>query len=197
MADGFEQIKNMWHSFDDSLIVDYSEFQNELTQLRKRRRRSILYWCISVIIFSIFAIGYVIYTDELSSIYKSVSEFIILFTAIYLLMNSWRNIKKQNKEYLLSNIDFLTSVSDLEMKKTLRQIVANCICISFIIVAIILYFLDEFILSRNWLLLSISILLVSLLILWVILKPIYVKRKKNQHEIYLGRAGVILKKINK
>ena len=35
-------------------------------------------------------------TDELNSIYKSISEFILLFVSLFHLYNSWTKIKIQN-----------------------------------------------------------------------------------------------------
>lgn len=197
MNDSFEQIKSIWnsHSVDNESTFDFESLQNEINQLRKKNRKRILTWYVIVIIFSITVIGYVVYTDELNSIYKSFAEFLLLFTAFYLFTNSWKNIRNQRKEYLLSNVDFLTNLQGSEMKKIFKQTLMNCVCITLLLTAIFLYFLPILILSSWLLILSIAILIICLLLIWLVLKPKYEEKEKMKHDEFSTHISSILNKI--
>jgi len=91
MKDNFDDIKDIWFSGDHQ-APGIETVKKEILLLRKQKKEQMIRWYSGMVGFSFFIISYVIYTDELNSIYKSVSEFILLFTGSFLLYDSWKSI---------------------------------------------------------------------------------------------------------
>ena len=85
MNDNFNQLKSRWHSLDESLLPNFEDLQKEIEKMKRDQKKKIVRWYSAILIFSIITFGYVIYTDELNSIYKSISEFILLFVSLFIL----------------------------------------------------------------------------------------------------------------
>ncbi|WP_188508138.1 hypothetical protein [Parapedobacter pyrenivorans] len=196
MRTDFERIKKAWHGRDGLVLADYNRLQTEIAYLRKQKKNRLLLWSSAVIVCSVLMVCYVVYTDELNSIYKSISEYIILFTSIYLFGYSWKSITKQKKEYLLNSLDFMKGIAYREMKRKHVESLTGCICLSLFMIASFFYFLDKFLQSQRSSIISIATLLGALAILWAILKPAYEKRRTRKHETFLRRIDSILKNSN-
>ncbi|MDX3914507.1 MULTISPECIES: hypothetical protein [Olivibacter] len=196
MNDSFEQLKNTWLSVDRDLVPGFTEVQDEIVHLRKQKRNRILVWYMLVILFSLVVIGYVIYTDKLNNIYKSISEFILLFTSIYLFSNSWKNITRQKKEYLLSNLAFIKSLSINESKRAGKQVLITCTCTSLFMISLFFHFLDDLLNSPEHFLMGLSSLLILMVIVWKVLKPISDKRISEENKELLSKTEKIFTNIN-
>ena len=193
MKDDFAHIKKTWHLHADMPVPNYEQLQSEIAHLRRQKKNRVMLWSSAVILFSVFIIGYVVYTDELNSIYKSISEFILLFTSIYLFGYSWKTINRQKKEYLLNSRDFIRSLSEREKSDIRTPVFKGCLCVSFLMIALFFYFLDDLLLSPNGLLVSGVVLVAGLVLLWGIVKPVYGKRI---NETFVHRINIILKQLN-
>lgn len=165
-----------WLSVDESLFPDFEKVQNEIAHLRTQKRNRILLWYSGVILFSMLIIGYVIYTDELYDIYKSISEFILLFTSIYLFRNAWKSINQHRKEYLLSNVDFIKTTREDQLKSARRQILINSVCASLIMLSLFFYFLNDQLSSQKDFLILLSVFIIGNIIVWLLLKPLFEKK---------------------
>ncbi|MEH6307810.1 hypothetical protein RYH73_19305 [Olivibacter sp. CPCC 100613] len=196
MNDSFEQLKNTWLSVDRDLVPDFTEVQDEIAHLRKQKRNRILVWYILVILFSLVVIGYVIYTDNLNNIYKSISEFILLFTSIYLFSNSWKHITRQKKEYLLSNLDFIKNLSINESKRAGKQVLITCACTSLFMISLFFHFLNDLLHSPEYFLMALSSLLILIVVVWKVLKPIGDKKISEKNKELLSKTEKIFTNIN-
>ena len=186
MNDNFNQLKSRWHSLDESLLPNFEDLQKEIEKIRRDQKKKIVRWYSMILIFSIITFGYVIYTDELNSIYKSISEFILLFVSLFHLYNSWTKIKIQNKDYLLNNIDFIETLGENQMWKAVKQLVINSISITLLSIAAFLFFLDKLLKSDSLFMLFLVMMLLFNGILWFFTKPkLQLKIKSDNEKIIL------------
>ena len=184
MNDNFNQLKSRWHSLDESLLPNFEDLQKEIEKIKRDKKKKIVWWYSAILIFSIITFGYVIYTDELNSIYKSISEFILLFVSLFHLYNSWTKIKIQNKDYLLNNIDFIETLGENQMWKAVKQLVINSISITLLSIAVFLLFLDKLLKSDSLFMLFLVMMLLFNGILWFFIKPkLHLKIKSDNEKI--------------
>ena len=184
MNDNFNQLKSRWHSLDESLLPNFEDLQKEIEKIKRDKKKKIVRWYSAILIFSIITFGYVIYTDELNSIYKSISEFILLFVSLFHLYNSWTKIKIQNKDYLLNNIDFIETLGENQMWKAVKQLVINSISITLLSIAVFLLFLDKLLKSDSLFMLFLVMMLLFNGILWFFIKPkLHLKIKSDNEKI--------------
>ena len=184
MNDNFNQLKSRWHSLDESLLPNFEDLQKEIEKIKRDKKKKIVRWYSAILIFSIITFGYVIYTDELNSIYKSISEFILLFVSLFHLYNSWTKIKIHNKDYLLNNIDFIETLGENQMWKAVKQLVINSISITLLSIAVFLLFLDKLLKSDSLFMLFLVMMLLFNGILWFFIKPkLHLKIKSDNEKI--------------
>lgn len=192
MNDPFDQIKNLWFSVNPDMLPDLENLQAEIAQLRKQKKSRLLLWYSGLIAFSVLIMMYVIYTDELNSLYQSISEFILLFTSVFLFRNAWKNITAQKREYLLSNRDFIESIAGNEITKKRGQVREYCICVSLLTLSVFLYFLKDMLVSEKLLIAGLILLLVANATLWLLLKPYYEKTITAENQILISRIEKLL-----
>ncbi len=186
-------LKKTWQSLEVDPDESFNEFSQTLHHWRKRKRMVILLWSIAVILFSGICFAYVIYTDELNSIYKSISEIILLVISVQLFGYSWRRITRDRKEYLSNSTDFIRTLPDIHLKQGQRDLMMFCIVTTFLLIAVFLYFLDLMFQSPAGVMLSSTLLLILLSILWRILKPILWKRIKRKNQRLSSKIAEILR----
>lgn len=196
MSDNFDKLKATWLSVDKGLFPDVEKVQTEISNIRKRKRKQVLLWYSGVIAFSILVIWYVLYTDELNSVNESIAEFILLFTSIFLFYNARKTIKHQQKEYMLHNVDFVKSIKDNEVKRTDKKVFISCICCTLFAIAIFLHFFDNLTTSPLYLIMSSISLVVFLVVVWLVLKPFYLKRIATKNKELLQKSETFLANIN-
>ncbi|MFD1772144.1 hypothetical protein [Sphingobacterium suaedae] len=182
MNPNFEELKELWRTVDSVPKDSLKKTEERILHMRKRRRTGILYWSVTILLFSGAVIGYILYTDELQGINKSVAECMLLFNAVYLFVFSWKKINDQRKELLLNSVEFLTYLSRVLVRRRRRDIRVGCITISIFLITPILYYVDEFALSPITLVITGVILIVELFVLWFLLKPLYEERKLAQSQ---------------
>lgn len=192
MNDPFDQVRNLWFSVDPDMVPGLDDLQAEIAQLRKQKKNRLLLWYSGLIAFSVLVMMYVIYTDELNSLYQSISEFILLFTSVFLFRNAWKNITAQKREYLLSNRDFIESMAGEEIKKKQGQIRAYCICVSLLTLSVFLYFLKDMPGSEKQLIAGLILLLAANAGLWLLLKPYYEKKVATENHALISRIEKLL-----
>ena len=188
MNDNFNQLKSRWHSLDESLLPNFEDLQKEIEKIKRDQKKKIVWWYSAILIFSIITFGYVIYTDELNSIYKSISEFILLFVSLFHLYNSWTKIKIQNKDYLLNNIDFIETLGENQMWKAVKQLVINSISITLLSIAVFLLFLDKLLKSDSLFMLFLVMMLLFNGILWFFIKPKLHLKIKSDNEKFISKV---------
>ena len=193
MNDNFNQLKSRWHSLDESLLPNFEDLQKEIEKIKWDQKKKIVRWYSAILIFSIITFGYVIYTDELNSIYKSISEFILLFISLFHLYNSWTKIKIQNKDYLLNNIDFIETLGENQMWKAVKQLVINSISITLLSIAVFLLFLDKLLKSDSLFMLFLVMMLLFNGILWFFIKPKLHLKIKSDNEKIISKVDKIKK----
>ena len=193
MNDNFNQLKSRWHSLDESLLPNFEDLQKEIEKIKWDQKKKIVRWYSAILIFSIITFGYVIYTDELNSIYKSISEFILLFVSLFHLYNSWTKIKIQNKDYLLNNIDFIETLGENQMWKAVKQLVINSISITLLSIAVFLLFLDKLLKSDSLFMLFLVMMLLFNGILWFFIKPKLHLKIKSDNEKIISKVDKIKK----
>ena len=193
MNDNFNQLKSRWHSLDESLLPNFEDLQKEIEKIKRDQKKKIVWWYSAILIFSIITFGYVIYTDELNSIYKSISEFILLFVSLFHLYNSWTKIKIQNKDYLLNNIDFIETLGENQMWKAVKQLVINSISITLLSIAVFLLFLDKLLKSDSLFMLFLVMMLLFNGILWFFIKPKLHLKIKSDNEKIISKVDKIKK----
>ena len=193
MNDNFNQLKSRWHSLDESLLPNFEDLQKEIEKIKRDKKKKIVWWYSAILIFSIITFGYVIYTDELNSIYKSISEFILLFVSLFHLYNSWTKIKIQNKDYLLNNIDFIETLGENQMWKAVKQLVINSISITLLSIAVFLLFLDKLLKSDSLFMLFFVMMLLFNGILWFFIKPKLHLKIKSDNEKIISKVDKIKK----
>lgn len=194
MNDPFDDIRSIWFSVNPDMLQELDTLHAEIAQLRKQKKNRLLLWYSALIVFSVMVILYVLYTDELNSIYRSLSEFILLFTAVYLFRHAWKNITAQKKEYLLSNRDFIESISGAGIRKKYIQVREYCICTSLFLVSGFLYVLDDMLASERKLITGLALFAAAIAALWLLLKPYYEKRIVNRD--LASRIEKLLKEYN-
>lgn len=192
MNDPFDDIRSIW--FSVNMLPEPDTLHVEIARLRKQKKNRLLLWYSALIVFSVTVILYVLYTDELNSIYRSLSEFILLFTAVYLFRHAWKNITAQKKEYLLSNRDFIESISGAGIRKKYIQVREYCICTSLFLVSGFLYVLDDMLASERKLITGLALFAAAIAALWLLLKPYYEKRIVNRD--LASRIEKLLKEYN-
>lgn len=196
MINDFDDIKKTWLTVNSNQDSDFKNLEKSIDLLRKNRKQSIYYWSVSVILFSLVILTYVIYTDELNSIYESISEFILLFIGMSLFWYSWKSINRQKKEFLLSSSDF---VKDLEKRESVRMkqlLQLICVSASLLSLSIFFHFLNDFLRSQTLLIIaSLSVLLILSLI-WFVFKPLYYKNMMHENEKKYKHINKILTNIN-
>ena len=193
MNNNFNQLKSRWHSLDESLLPNFEDLQKEIEKIKRDKKKKIVWWYSAILIFSIITFGYVIYTDELNSIYKSISEFILLFVSLFHLYNSWTKIKIQNKDYLLNNIDFIETLGENQMWKAVKQLVINSISITLLSIAVFLLFLDKLLKSDSLFMLFLVMMLLFNGILWFFIKPKLHLKIKSDNEKIISKVDKIKK----
>lgn len=196
MNDNFNQLKSRWHSLDESLLPNFEDLQKEIEKIKRDQKKKIVRWYSAILIFSIITFGYVIYTDELNSIYKSISEFILLFVSLFHLYNSWTKIKIQNKDYLLNNIDFIETLAENQMWKAVKQLVINSISITLLSIAVFLLFLDKLLKSDSLFMLFLVMMLLFNGILWFFIKPKLHLKIKSDNEKIISKVDKFKKYLN-
>ena len=196
MNDNFNQLKSRWHSLDESLLPNFEDLQKEIEKIKRDQKKKIVWWYSAILIFSIITFGYVIYTDELNSIYKSISEFILLFVSLFHLYNSWTKIKIQNKDYLLNNIDFIETLGENQMWKAVKQLVINSISITLLSIAVFLLFLDKLLKSDSLFMLFLVMMLLFNGILWFFIKPKLHLKIKSDNEKIISKVDKFKKYLN-
>lgn len=195
MNDNFNQLKSRWHSLDESLLPNFEDLQKEIEKIKRDQKKKIVRWYSTILIFSIITFGYVIYTDELNSIYKSISEFILLFVSLFHLYNSWAKIKIQNKDYLLNNIDFIETLGENHMWKAVKQLVINCISITLLSTAAFFFFLDKLLKSDSLFMLFLVIILLFNCVLWFFIKPKLQLKIKSDNEKIISKVDKFKKNL--
>lgn len=196
MNDRFDEIRSIWFSANPDMLPDAEALQMEIAKLRKQKKNRLLFWYSGVIVFSALVILYVIYTDELNSIYRSISEFILLFTSLYLFRISWKHITAQKREYLLSNRDFIESLSGKELRKKNRQLLEYSGCTSLLLFSGFLYFLNDQDTAENRLLTVPVLFLVAIAAVWLVLKPYFQKRTDKENRILASKINKLLREYN-
>lgn len=192
MNDDFDPIRNLWRSVNPDMLPGLEDLQAEIAQLRKQKKNRLVLWYSGVIAFSVLVIIYVIYTDELNSSYQSISEFILLFTSVFLFRNAWKSITAQKREYLLSNREFIESISAKELKEKQGRIRQYCICISLLTLSGFLYFWDDLQASGKLLACGLALLAAANAALWLFLKPSYVKKVTARNRALVSRIEKLL-----
>ncbi len=192
MNDPFDQVRNLWFSVNPDMFPELENLQVEIAQLRKQKKNRLLLWYSGLITFSVLVMMYVIYTDELNSLYQSISEFILLFTSVFLFRNAWKNITAQKREYLLSNRDFIESMAGEEIKKKQDQMRAYCICASLLTLSVFLYFLKDMLDSEKLLIAGLILLMATNAALWLLLKPYYKKKVTTENHALISRIEKLL-----
>ena len=195
MNNNFNQLKSRWHSLDESLLPNFEDLQKEIEKIKRDQKKKIVWWYSAILIFSIITFGYVIYTDELNSIYKSISEFILLFVSLFHLYNSWTKIKIQNKDYLLNNIDFIETLGENQMWKAVKQLVINSISITLLSIAVFLLFLDKLLKSDSLFMLFLVMMLLFNGILWFFIKPKLQLKIKSDNEKIISKVEKFKKNL--
>lgn len=190
--DPFDQIKKIWFSENPDMLPALETLQAEIAQLRKQKKSRLLLWYSGLIAFSALGITYVIYTDELNSLYKSASEFILLFTSVFLFHHARKSITARKREYLLSNRDFMESISGKEMKEKYNQIGVYCICASLLTLSVFLYFLKDMLASGKLLIAGGGLIMAANAALWLLLKPHYEKRAAAGNQALVSRIEKLL-----
>ncbi|WP_336958947.1 hypothetical protein [Chryseobacterium contaminans] len=185
-------LKQTWQSLEMDPNESFNEFNQTLQHWRKKKRRIVILWSAAVILFSGICFVYVVYTDELNSIYKSISEIILLLISFYLFGYSWRRITREQKEYLSNSTDFIQTLPDIHMKQGKRDLMMFCILTTFLLIAVFLYFLDSMLHFPVRVILSSALLLILTGILWTILKPIFWKRIKTKNQRLSSKIAEIL-----
>lgn len=175
-------LKKTWQSLEMDPNESFNDFNQTLQYWRKRKRIIVFLWSIAVILFSVISFVYVIYTDELNSMSKSISEIILLVISVHLFQYSWRRINRERKEYLSNSTVFIRTLPDIHIKQGKRELMMFCIVTTFFLIAVFLYFLDSLLPSPFSVLLSSTLLLILIGILWTILKPILWKRIKRKNQ---------------
>lgn len=196
MDNAIEELKSTWHAHDDQIEPNYQILQLEIVNLKKQKKNKIIFWSSALIVCSLLVIGYVVYTDELNSIYKSISEILLLGMAANIFYFSWKAIQNQKKEYLLSSISFLIEMQEKERKRIKRHSFNGCLTISLLFVSLFFYFF-EMIQQLQILFIIANIMLIAMLaILWFVLKPAYEQQKLKQYAILADKFSNILNKRN-
>lgn len=154
--------------------------------LRKQKKEQMIRWYSGMVGFSFFIISYVIYTDELNSIYKSVSEFILLFTGSFLLYDSWKSIRYHQKEYLLNGYEFLNKIRDERISGENKRLIVSCISSTWVTIAIFLYFFETLLTSEKYLLISSMLLIIINMLIWVMIRPFYEKNEYKKLQRHLS-----------
>lgn len=194
--DPFDQIREIWFSANPDILPAPETLQAEIAHLRRQKKNRILLWYSGLIAFSALVIMYVIYTDELNSPYKSASEFILLFTSVFLFQNAWKNITAQKREYLLSNRHFIESLSGKEIRKEQSRIRAYCICAGLVVLSVFLFFLEDMLASEKLLLTGLILLTGVNAALWLLLKPHYEKKVMAGNQALTSRIEKLLAEYN-
>jgi magnesium-transporting ATPase (P-type) len=186
MKDDFDQYRNDWAVNPDSL-PHLHDVQAKISRLRKQRKSRILLWYSAVIFFCLAVIFYVIYTDELNSVYKSISEFLLLFASVFAFRNSWRSIHHQKQEFLMNNTEFIRSVAQKEQQVSQKKMVYNLLFISTLSVSVFLYFFETLLRYSLYLWIASAVLVILNLLIWRVIKPFYEKQNtvKNQELLSL------------
>lgn len=185
-------LKKTWKSLEIDPNESFYDFNQTLQHWRKRKRIIVFLWSIAVILFSGISFVYVIYTDELNSMSKSISEIILLVISVHLFGYSWRRITRERKEYLSNSTDFIRTLPDIHIKQGQRELMMFCIVTTFFLIAVFLYFLDSLLPSPVSVILSSALLLILTGILWTILKQILWKRIKRKNQRLSSKIAEIL-----
>lgn len=185
-------LKKTWQSFEVDPDESFDEFSQALQHWRKRKRWIVILWSIAVILFSGVCFVYIIYTDDLNSIYKSISEIILLLISFYLFGYSWSRITREQKEYLSNSTDFIRILPDIHMRQGQRELMIFCTVTTFFLIAVFLYFLDSLLHSPFRAILSSGVLLILVGIVWTILKKTLWKRIKTKNQRLSFKIAEIL-----
>ncbi|WES98912.1 hypothetical protein P2W68_04695 [Chryseobacterium arthrosphaerae] len=194
MKDNFDDIKDIWHS-GDRQAPDIETVKKEILVIRKQKKDQMIRWYLWMGGFSFFIISYVIYTDELNSMYKSVSEFILLFTGSFLLYNSWKSIRYHQKEYLLNGHEFLNKIRDERIKSGNKRIIISCISSTSFTIAIFLYFFEILLTSEKWFLISAVSLVIINMVIWLMIRPLYEKKNMRNSTAFINTIERLLQDI--
>ncbi|MGG7438092.1 hypothetical protein ACQ7CU_08420 [Chryseobacterium arthrosphaerae] len=194
MKDNFDDIKDIWLSGDHQ-APGIETVKKEILLLRKQKKEQMIRWYSGMVGFSFFIISYVIYTDELNSIYKSVSEFILLFTGSFLLYDSWKSIRYHQKEYLLNGHEFLNKIRDERIRGENKRLIVSCISSTWVTIAIFLYFFETLLTSEKYLLISSMLLIIINMLVWVMIRPFYEKKNIKNSTAFINTIERLLKEI--
>ncbi|AYZ12091.1 hypothetical protein EGY05_09205 [Chryseobacterium arthrosphaerae] len=194
MKDNFDDIKDIWLSGDHQ-APGIETVKKEILLLRKQKKEQMIRWYSGIVGFSFFIISYVIYTDELNSIYKSVSEFILLFTGSFLLYDSWKSIRYHQKEHLLNGHEFLNKIRDERIRGENKRLIVSCISSTWVTIAIFLYFFETLLTSEKYLLISSMLLIIINMLVWVMIRPFYEKKNIKNSTAFINTIERLLKEI--
>ncbi|MEE6128569.1 hypothetical protein V2E39_14330 [Chryseobacterium arthrosphaerae] len=194
MKDNFDDIKDIWLSGDHQ-APGIETVKKEILLLRKQKKEKMIRWYSGMVGFSFFIISYVIYTDELNSIYKSVSEFILLFTGSFLLYDSWKSIRYHQKEYLLNGHEFLNKIREERIRGENKRLIVSCISSTWVTIAIFLYFFETLLTSEKYLLISSMLLIIINMLVWVMIRPFYEKKNIKNSTAFINTIERLLKEI--
>lgn len=193
MNNDITALKKAWQSIETDPESDLREFHQTLLHWRRRKKRTVFFWSIAVILFSIICFGYVIYTDQLNSVSKSISEIILLLISIYLFTYSWQRINSERKEYVSSSIDFMETLPRIHSQRNRRELIIYCTSTSLFLIAIFLYCFD-FIEHSSYLIgFALAALMILIFTIWVIVKPWFWRRLKIKNQVLSAKITKILK----
>lgn len=192
MNNDLTALKKVWQTAETDTDKNLKEFHQELRRWRKKKKRAVFFWSISVILFSSISLGYIIYTDELNSISKSISEIIVLLISVYLFSYSWQKINKERKEYLSNSIDFIRTLSAIYWEQKRQELNIFSIGATLFFIAVFLYWLD-YLDNSSSLIFSLSTLLILTLTIWLIIKPLLWKRAKIKNQTLSAKIAQVLK----
>lgn len=194
MKENFDPIKDLWLSGKDQ-SPRIETIREEILQLRKQKKDRIIIWYFGIFCFSLLVILYVIYTDDLNSIYKSISEFILLFTGTFLLYHSWKSIQQQQKEYFLDGQEFLHRIKDKRIKSEKKKIFIGCISSSLFMTAVFLYFFDLLMANPEMLVTSSILLGIAIALIWFVARPFYEKKRVKNSDVFINTIERLLQDI--
>lgn len=193
MNNDLTALKKVWQTAETDTDKNLKEFHQELRRWRKKKKRAVFFWSISAILFSSISLGYIIYTDELNSISKSISEIIVLLISVYLFSYSWLKINKERKEYLSNSSDFIRTLSAIHWEQKRTELNIFTIGMTLFFIAIFLYCLDSLNHSSALIIFALSALLILTLTIWLIIKPLLWKRAKIKNQTLSAKIAQVLK----
>jgi len=185
MKDEFDQYRTDW-DVQAASLPHLQEVQTEVLRLRKQRKNKVVLWYSALIVFCMLVIAYVIYTDELNSLSESISEFLLLFASVFAFRNAWKNIHRQKREYLLSNVEFIRQAAQEEQRTIRNKLVSNLLFASTLSISVFFHFLEKLLFNAIWFLTGCAVLSAINLVIWLVIKPLCEKRHSAKNNELLS-----------